>query len=56
MRRITKFPPALIAILALVFAVSTASVAKEKYSKFPKRQDQELRSNGRSFLSWRTSR
>ena len=35
MRRITKFPPALIAILALVFAVSTASVAKEKYSKFP---------------------
>src|SRR5918993_361124 len=35
MRRITKFPPALIAILALVFAVSTASVAREKYSKFP---------------------
>ena len=35
MRSITKFPPALIAILALVFAVSTASVAKEKYSKFP---------------------
>lgn len=35
MRRITKFPPALFAILALVFAVSTASVAKEKYSKFP---------------------
>ena len=35
MRRITKFPPALIAILALVFTVSTASVAKEKYSKFP---------------------
>ena len=27
--------PALIAILALVFAVSTAAVAKEKYSKFP---------------------
>ena len=36
MRSITKFPPALIAILALIFAVSTASVAKEKYSsKFP---------------------
>ena len=35
MRSITKFPPAFIAILALVFAVSTASVAKEKYSKFP---------------------
>ena len=35
MRSITKFPSALIAILALVFAVSTASVAKEKYSKFP---------------------
>src|ERR671912_2073211 len=35
MRRITKFPPALIAILALVFAVSTASLAREKYSKFP---------------------
>ena len=35
MRSITKFP-ALIAILALVFAVSTAAVAKEKYSsKFP---------------------
>ena len=27
--------PAVIAILALVFAVSTASVAREKYSKFP---------------------
>ena len=35
MRSITKFPPALFAILALIFAVSTASVAKEKYSKFP---------------------
>ena len=35
MRSITKFPSAVIAILALVFAVSTASVAKEKYSKFP---------------------
>src|SRR5918994_7132810 len=35
MRRIPKFPSALIAILALVFAVSTASVAREKYSKFP---------------------
>jgi protein tyrosine/serine phosphatase len=35
MRRITKFPPALVAILALVFAISTASVAREKYSKFP---------------------
>jgi protein tyrosine/serine phosphatase len=35
MRLITKFPSAVIAILALVFAVSTASVAKEKYSKFP---------------------
>lgn len=35
MRSITKFPPALIAVMALVFAVSTASVAKEKYSKFP---------------------
>ena len=34
MRSITRFP-ALIAILALVFAVSTASLAKEKYSKFP---------------------
>jgi protein tyrosine/serine phosphatase len=34
MRSITRFP-ALIAILALVFAVSTAAVAKEKYSKFP---------------------
>ena len=32
MRSITKFPPALIATLALIFAVSTASVAKEKYS------------------------
>src|SRR5215216_1725421 len=36
MRSITKFTPALIATLALIFAVSTASVAKEKYSsKFP---------------------
>ena len=35
MRSITKFPPALIAILTLVFAVSTASLAKEKYGKFP---------------------
>jgi protein tyrosine/serine phosphatase len=35
MRRISKFPSALIAILALVFAVSTASVAKEKHSNFP---------------------
>ena len=35
MRRISKFPPALIAILAMVFAVSTASVAKEKISNFP---------------------
>lgn len=35
MRSITKFTPALFAILALVFAVSTSSVAKEKYSKFP---------------------
>jgi protein tyrosine/serine phosphatase len=35
MRSIPKFPSAVIAILALVFAVSTASVAKEKYSKFP---------------------
>lgn len=37
MRSITKFPPALIAILALIFAVSTASIAKEKHSnsKFP---------------------
>jgi protein tyrosine/serine phosphatase len=37
-RSITKFPPALIAILALIFAVSTASVAKERggsNSKFP---------------------
>ena len=35
MRSITRFP-AVIAILALVFAVSTAAVAKEKYSsKFP---------------------
>lgn len=35
MRSITKFQPALIAILALVFTVSTAAVAKERYSKFP---------------------
>jgi tyrosine-protein phosphatase SIW14 len=35
MRLISRFPAAVIAILALVFAVSTASVAKEKYSKFP---------------------
>ena len=37
MRSITKFPPALIAILALIFAVSTASLAKAKHSnsKFP---------------------
>src|SRR5829696_4777147 len=36
MRSITKFPPTVIAILALVFAVSTASVAREKFSsKFP---------------------
>lgn len=35
MRSIPKFPTAVIAILALVFAVSTASVGKEKYSKFP---------------------
>ena len=35
MRSIPKFPSAVIAILALVFAVSTASVGKEKYSKFP---------------------
>ena len=37
MRSITKFPPALIAILALIFVVSTASIAKEKHSnsKFP---------------------
>ena len=35
MRRITKFTPAIFAILALVFSVSTASVAKEKHSKFP---------------------
>ena len=35
MRSITRFPSAVIAILALVFAVSNASVAKEKYSKFP---------------------
>ncbi|HLM25289.1 MAG TPA: tyrosine-protein phosphatase [Pyrinomonadaceae bacterium] len=35
MRSITKFPPALIAILALVFTVSTASVARENHSKFP---------------------
>jgi len=35
MRRFTKFPPALFAILALVFSVSTASVAKVKESKFP---------------------
>src|ERR1041384_7706967 len=35
MRRITKFPTALFAILALVFTVSTASLAKDKYSKFP---------------------
>ena len=35
MRSITKFPSAVIAILALVFVVSTASLAKEKYSKFP---------------------
>ena len=35
MRSISKFPLALFAILALVFTVSTASVAKEKYSKFP---------------------
>ena len=35
MRSIPKFPSAVIAILALVFAISTASVAKEKYSKFP---------------------
>jgi protein tyrosine/serine phosphatase len=36
-RSITKFPPALIAILALIFTVSTASLAKEKHSnsKFP---------------------
>ena len=32
MRSITKFPPALIAILALIFTVSTASLAKEKHS------------------------
>ena len=35
MRSIPKFPSAVIAILALIFAVSTASIAKEKYSKFP---------------------
>src|ERR1041384_5360342 len=35
MRRISKFPPALFAILVLVFTVSTASVAKVKDSKFP---------------------
>ena len=35
MRSTTKFPSAVIAILALVFTVSTASLAKEKYSKFP---------------------
>ena len=36
MRSITKFPSAVIVILALIFTVSTASIAKEKYSsKFP---------------------
>jgi protein tyrosine/serine phosphatase len=35
MKSITKFSPTLIAILALVFTVSTASVAKSKYNKFP---------------------
>ena len=35
MSSFTRFPSAVIAILALVFAVSTASVGKEKYSKFP---------------------
>ncbi|HKP83229.1 MAG TPA: tyrosine-protein phosphatase [Pyrinomonadaceae bacterium] len=37
MRSITKFPPALIAILSLIFAVSTASLAREKHGngKFP---------------------
>ena len=35
MRSITKFPPALIVILALVLTVSTASFAKTKNSKFP---------------------
>jgi len=35
MRSISKFSPALIAILALVFTVSTASFAREKSSKFP---------------------
>jgi len=36
-RSITKFPLALISIVALIFAVSTASLGKEKYSnsKFP---------------------
>src|SRR5918911_784555 len=35
MRSITKFPPTLIAILTLIFTVSTAAVAKHKDSKFP---------------------
>ncbi len=35
MRSITKFPTTLIAILALVLTVSTASFAKSKNSKFP---------------------
>jgi protein tyrosine/serine phosphatase len=30
-----KFSPAIITILALIFSLSTASFAKEKYSKFP---------------------
>lgn len=34
MKSMRKFPP-VIAILMLVFAVSTASFAREKYSKFP---------------------
>ena len=35
MSSIKKVSPAIIAILALVFSLSTASLAKEKYSKFP---------------------
>lgn len=35
MRSIRKFSPAVITSLALVFAITTVSFAKEKYSKFP---------------------
>jgi hypothetical protein len=35
MSSLKKVSPAIITILALVFSLSTASFAKEKYSKFP---------------------